>query len=107
MAEFWTLGDIERMSTQAQPSPTPRWVVAVRLVVASLICLLILAITIPNLGSVPLPNHKIGYGWRDALSVGFIVAPLILIFIGAACSRVTEYVGWALLLIVLALRFIS
>jgi hypothetical protein len=34
-----------------------------------------------------------------------IVAPLIVIFIGAARSPKTEYIGWALLLILLALRF--
>ena len=75
-----------------------------RLVGAACIDLLVLAITIPNLGSV---THKIGYGWRDVTCIAGIVAPLIIILIGAACSRVTEYVGWALLLILLILRFMS
>jgi hypothetical protein len=86
---------------------TPRWVITTRLVVASLICLLILAITIPNLGTITLPNYKIGYGWRDVMSIGIIVVPLLLIFVGAACSRMTEYVGWALLLILFILRFVG
>jgi len=76
-----------------------------RLVAASLVCLLALAITIPNLGSVSLPNHKIGYGWKDAVAVVIIIAPLILIFIGAARSRITEGIGWALMFILLGLSF--
>ncbi len=78
-----------------------------RLIVAACIDLLILAITIPNLGSVALQGHKIGYGWRDASSVAGMVAPLIIILIGAAWSRVTEYIGWALLIVLLILRVIS
>ena len=76
-----------------------------RLIGASLVCLLALAITLPNLGSVSLPNHKIGYGWKDALAVVIIIAPLILIFIGAARSRITERIGWALMIILLGLCF--
>ena len=79
------------MKTQASP-----FLIA-RLIVASFVCLLILAIAVPSLGSVSLPNHKIGWGWRDALSVATIIAPLVVILIGAACSKVTEIVGWVLL----------
>ena len=92
------------------PTPSPlasRRAGIMRLVVAACINLLILAITIPSLGSVPLPGHKIGYGWRDAAAVAGMVAPLIVILIGAAWSRVVEYIGWALLLILLIMLFMS
>jgi hypothetical protein len=76
-----------------------------RLILASFVCLLILAIAIPSLGSVSLPNHTIGYGWQDALAVIVIITPLILIFIGAARSQITEQIGWALMIILLVLGF--
>ncbi|HEX5219895.1 MAG TPA: hypothetical protein VFZ59_10030 [Verrucomicrobiae bacterium] len=85
------------MSTLEQPNPIPRWVIAAR-IVATCCCLLVLAIAIPNLGSVTLPNHRIGYGWSDALAVAMMIIPLIVIFVGAIYSRVVEYVGWALAL---------
>jgi len=78
-----------------------------RLVGASIICLFTLSITLPSLGSVSLPNHKIGYGWQDALAVVIIVAPLILVFIGLARSRMTERIGWVLMVILLGLRFLE
>src|SRR5882757_5598760 len=77
---------------------------------ATLICLLVLAITLPNLGRPDLSDlsaHRIKYGWPEALCVSIILAPLILVFIGAGYSRRTESVGWVLLLIVLALRFVG
>jgi hypothetical protein len=83
------------MSTFEQPVSTPRWVIAAR-IVSAWCGVLVLAIAIPNLGSVTLPNHRIGYGWRDALSVAVMIIPLIIILIGAIYSRVAECVGWAL-----------
>ena len=82
----------------------PSFLIA-RLIAASFGCLFILAIAVPSLGSVSLPNHKIGYGWQDALAVVFIIAPLILILIGAARSRITELIGWALMVVLLVLGF--
>ena len=81
------------MITPAQQTSTPRWVIAGRCVF-SLFCVFVLAVAIPNLGSVTLPNDRIGYGWRDALSVASMVIPLIVIFIGAIYSRAVEYLGW-------------
>ena len=84
-----------------------------RLAGASLVCLFILSITLPNLGRPVRPNPAIKqgwqvvYGWQDALCIAIIIAPLILIFIGAARSRAAEYVGWVLLLTVVILRFVS
>ena len=75
--------------------PTPAWVLVGRVVFSSC-CALVLAVAIPNLGSVALPNHQIGYGWRDALAVAILVIPLIVIWIGAIYSRVLEFIGWAL-----------
>jgi len=95
-----------RMITPAQPTSTPRWVIAGRFV-SSLFCLFVLAVVIPNLGSVTLPNHRIGYGWRDALSVAIMITPLIVIFIGAIYSRVAEYVGWALAFVLLFWTFVA
>jgi hypothetical protein len=94
---------------KAQLSLSP----VVRLVAASFVCLLILAIAIPNLGEIVRPNTKIKegsqivYGWHDALCVAIILAPLILILIGVARSRIIECVGWVLLLIVVVLMFSS
>jgi hypothetical protein len=93
------------MSTEAPSPRTPRWVVTLRLVLATFICLLILAITLPNLGRPELSTHTIKYGWPDGLCIAMIVAPLILILAGAAKSRLAEGIGWALLLILLVLRF--
>jgi len=77
-----------------------------QLVAASAICLFILAVICPSLGSVSLPNHKIGYGWRDALAGALVLAPLVLILIGAAFSRITEIVGWSLFFAILVLCII-
>ena len=82
------------MST-LEPASTPRWVIVAR-ILSACCCLLVLAIAIPNLGSVTLPNRRIGYGWRDALSVAVMIIPLAVIFVGAIYSRVVEYVGWVL-----------
>ena len=100
------LGDSTHMNTPTQPVSTPRWVIVGRCV-SSLFCVFVLAVAIPNLGSVSLPNHRIGYGWRDALSVAIMFAPLIVIFIGAICSRVVEYVGWALAFMLLIWMFVA
>ena len=78
-----------------------------QVVAASAVCLFILAVMVPSLGSVSLPNHKIGYGWRDALAIVIVIAPLVLILIGAAFSRIIEMVGWSLFFAVLFLCFIS
>ncbi len=78
-----------------------------QLVAASAVCWLLLSVICPSLGSVSLPNHKIGYGWRDALAVVIILAPLVLILIGAAFSRITEIVGWSLFLTILFLLIIG
>jgi uncharacterized membrane protein YphA (DoxX/SURF4 family) len=84
-----------------------------RFLAASMVCLFALVITLPNLGSVSLPNHKIGYGWKDALVVVVIFVPLIPIFIGARHLRntkwigaITEGVGWALMILLLGMCFL-
>jgi hypothetical protein len=92
------------MSMHVAESETSRSLPIARIAVAVGISLLIVVVTIPNLGSVPLPDHKIGYGWRDALSICGILLPLVVILVGAAYSRVAECIGWTLLLILLVLR---
>ncbi len=83
------------MSTTEQPDSTPRWVMVIR-IVSSFLCVLLLAVTVPGLGSVTLPNHRIGYGGRDVLTIAVLIAPLIVIYVGVFFSRVVEYFGWAL-----------
>ena len=95
------------MTSEATTKRHHGWNKTLRLGLASLICLLILAITIPNLGRIDAATHTIKHGWYDGVSIGIITAPLALIFIGAAWSRVTERVGWVLLLILLVLRFVQ
>jgi hypothetical protein len=80
---------------------------AAQLVAATVVCLLILAMIVPSLGSVSLSNHKIGYGWCDVLAVVIILAPLALIFIGAAFSKIAENVGWSLFFAILFVCIIS
>jgi hypothetical protein len=67
--------------------------------------LLILAIAVPSLGSVSLPNHRIGYGWKDALAIAVIIAPLVLVLIGAARSQTMERLGWFGLWVLLVMGF--
>ena len=76
-----------------------------RLVGAAVVCLFSLAILIPSLGSVRLPNHKTGYGWQDAFAVAMIIVPCILIFVGAARSKTVERIGWFLAVVFLGILF--
>jgi hypothetical protein len=92
----------------------PRWKVVLRIGLAALICLVILAVTIPDLGRVNFSNMAsqggkaggITYGWQDGMCLFIIVAPLVLIVVGIMRSKIAERVGWVWLLIVLVLRFI-
>jgi len=86
-------------------SPTPRWHATLRISVALFFCLLILAITIPDLGRPELSTHTVSYGWRDGLCIAMIITPLVLIVVGARRWRIVEGIGWALMVVLLALRF--
>ena len=65
--------------------------------------LLILAITIPNLGRVNLATHTVHYVWQDLLWVAIVLVPMILILAGAKRSKLLEGIGWILMSILLAL----
>src|SRR5438045_3626463 len=95
------------MSTETHSSTARRWMISGRLIGASVVCFFVLAVTAPNLGRVDLSNHKITYGWPDVLCVVVILAPLVLIFVGATRSRLTEYIGWTLLAVLVVLRLVS
>ena len=82
-----------------------RWGVAIRLFGAGVLCLLLLAITLPNLGHAVLPDGSRGYSWRDGMAIALIVAPFLFVVIGAGWSRLIECMGWAVLLLLLVLRF--
>ena len=74
-------------------------------IIASFLCFLILAITIPNLGRIDLVTHTAHYGWPEALCIAVILAPLILILVGVNRLKIVEGIGWVMLIILLALRF--
>jgi hypothetical protein len=72
-----------------------------RRIVSVCLCLLILAVTIPNLGQINLAGHKVYYVWQDALWVGIVFVPMILILAGINRSKILEGVGWVWMAIVM------
>jgi hypothetical protein len=74
-------------------------------ILAGFCCLLVLAITLPNLGRPELVTHTIRYGWPDVLCVGVILMPLVVVLVGINRSKIIEGIGWALMVVLLALRF--
>ena len=79
--------------------------VRVRLFLASVLCLINLAVTIPNLGRMDEGTHTIRWGTEDMISPAVILTPLILIFVGYGRSKIVEGVGWLSLIAMLLLRF--
>lgn len=79
--------------------------VRLRLFLASLLCLLTLAVTIPNLGHLEEGTQTIRWGIEDVVSVIIILTPLLLVFVGYDRSRIVEGVGWLSLIAMLILRF--
>jgi hypothetical protein len=76
---------------------------------ASLLCLLILAATVPSLGHHVRSTRRtltVEYGWHDALWILMIVAPLVLVLFGVFRSRTVEGIGWAWLILLLVLMSI-
>ncbi len=76
-----------------------------RLVAATVLCLMKLAMVVPNLRTYS--NHQISYASGSAYCIVWMVSPLVLIFVGAVRSRSIEEFGWVLLILVLAARFIG
>jgi len=69
------------------------------------ICLLILAITIPNLGRINLATHTVYYVWQDALWVVIVLVPMILTLTGINRSKALEGIGWVLMSILWVMVF--
>jgi len=69
------------------------------------ICLLILAITIPNLGRINLATHTVYYVWQDALWVVIVLVPMILTLAGINRSKALEGIGWVLMSILWVMVF--
>ncbi len=78
--------------------------VRVRLFVAPVLCLINLAVTIPNLGHMDEGTHTIRWSMEDMASMAIILTPLILIFVGYGRSKIVEGVGWLSLIATLILR---
>jgi hypothetical protein len=76
-----------------------------RLVAATILCLVKMTMVLPNL--LTYSNHQFSYETGTAYCIAWMVSPLILIFVGAVRSRIVEEMGWTLLTLVLAGRFIG
>ena len=86
---------------ETQQLPQFRVPKAVRMAGAGVLCLLVLAATLPSL-----PISTTGrYGWPDAICIAVILCPLILVLISAGRSPNAERVGWVLLLALFGIRF--
>jgi hypothetical protein len=88
------------MSTEAAAATRGRWFVRVRLTIATLICILNVAIIVPSLSG---GSHKVA----DTMGLLMYIAPLFVIFFGAAYSRFIEFIGWIGLLFFLMRFFIA
>ena len=88
------------MHTVSTRSAMARLVVAGRILLASLIGAVVLAIAVPSL------LHPLG--WSLAASIGAVVLPLIAIVTGAiGAHRGLETTGWAALLLLFTLRILT
>jgi hypothetical protein len=101
--------ELPSASTPSGPAGKPTMprkpIVRVRLFLASVLCLLTLAATIPNLGHIDPRTQNIRWGTEDMISPAVILTPLILIFVGYGRSKIVEGVGWLSLIAMLLLRF--
>jgi uncharacterized membrane protein len=71
---------------------------------AGFYCLLVLATTLPDLGRPKLATHTVRYGWPDVLCFAAILLPLVMVLVGIGRSKIIESIGWALMVVLLALR---
>lgn len=74
-----------------------------RRIASVFLCLLILAITIPNSGRIDRVSHKVYYVWQDLLWIAIVITPSIIILSGINRSKVVEGIGWVLMAILLGL----
>ena len=101
--------ELPSASTPSGPAGKPamprKTMVRVRLFLASVLCLINLAVAIPNLGHIDPRTQNIRWGTEDMISLAIILTPLILIFVGYGRSKIVEGVGWLSLIATLILRF--
>jgi hypothetical protein len=93
------------MKQEAPAKHSSRLSITLRLVGASFLCLLNLAIVFPNLKTYS--NHQFVYPPGTVAYVAFFFAPLVLVLIGMRWCRLIEEIGWALLIVLLAVLFIG
>ena len=86
---------------------SPRRWALLRIAGALIIGLFLLLRAAQALGIVSVPNPRSVYGWRDTLCLTAVLSPLLFVFIGMACSRVAEIIGWSLLLVLLFVAVIG
>ena len=92
------------MATSAPESPKSRGLIATRIVLAALIGLAILAINLPSIRLAD-PAHGAGVVERAAILWTLIVrVPVAIVAVGSIRARGMELFGWALLVVMLALR---
>jgi hypothetical protein len=80
--------------------------IIIQRILACVICLVVLGILFPNLGRYD--HETIRYGWKDALWICIVIAPLgMIIWGGMKRSNVVEGIGWVIMMIFLLLIFAS
>ena len=86
------------MHTESSAPPESVRAYVLRMVVAALISLLILAVTLPSLSRPP--------DWNTAIAITFCLSPLAVIVAGVLSRCLgLETTGWGALLVVFLLRF--
>ena len=79
--------------------------VRVRLLVAAFLSCLVIAATLPNLGHIDPTTRRVANDVAALWPIAVLLAPLLLIYVGAYCSKIAEGIWWGLLSIVVFLRF--
>ena len=83
--------------------PVQRQTRKASMVGAALVCIFILAVALPSLRFWDFENGE-KILWSDVIWILVIIAPLIVVIVGAACSHIiTEVSGWMILLLLLAM----
>ena len=89
-----------------QVSSARRWLF-VRIALALILGVFLILRVTHGLGIHSIPNPRSVTGWRDTLRLAAIAAPFLFVFVGMACSRVSEFIGWSLLLLLVFAALLS
>ena len=84
------------MSAQVAIRKSPRWLVAIRLLLAAVLCFFFLAITYPSIS----PGAALAVPFWSVVAV----VPFVLITVGAVRRHGMEVFGWILLLLLVLCR---